>query len=128
MFTIHKYNINHMTAHHHLKTARTITHLMENQFSILGFKFGFDPLIGMIPGFGDLVSALLSAYLLWIGYQLRIPGKQLILMIWYIILDLLLGLIPIIGDASDFIFRSSAKNMEILNKYAPAEVVEGEVL
>lgn len=117
-----------LTPHHHLKAAQAMTNLLENQFNIFGFKFGLDPLLGLIPGFGDAFSAFLSAYLVWIGLQLKIPAGQIVLMIWYIIFDFILGILPIVGDVADFVFRANVKNMAILTKYAPTEIVEGEII
>ena len=65
----------------HLKTASYIADLLDNKFKVLGFRFGIDPLLGLIPGGGDLVSFLLSLYIVWIGVKflagemLRIEGQ-----------------------------------------------------
>jgi hypothetical protein len=110
----------------HLKTATNLTHILENQFQIGRFKFGLDPILGLIPGGGDLITAILSFYIVWIGIQMHLPGHKITQMISNIVVDFLLGLIPILGDASDFIFKANTKNLKILHDFAPTEFYEGE--
>jgi|SRR3989344_506410 len=112
----------------HLKTVEFLTKLLESQFKIGPFKFGLDPLIGLIPGGGDLITAIISFYIVWIGVQMKLPTDKIIAMIWNVILDLLLGLIPVIGDITDFIFHANTKNLKIIKEFAPEEVIEGEVI
>lgn len=101
----------------HLKMARTLTYLLENQFKFGRFKFGLDPVLGLVPGFGDAISATLALYIVWIAINSRVPQDKIILMLWNIVLDFLLGLLPLIGDVADFAFKSNSINLEILEKY-----------
>lgn len=111
----------------HLKMARFLTDLLENKFGIGGLRFGFDPIIGAIPGFGDVITAIMSFYLVWIGVQMRLPQEKIVEMIGNIMLDFLIGIIPFIGDFADFVYRSNSKNLNILETFAKS-VVEGEVI
>lgn len=107
-----------MTSQHHLKLARRFTNVMENQFSILGIKFGMDVILGLLPGVGDIISMLLSLYLIWIGWMMKVPTSQLLRMIINIGIDLLLGSIPLFGDVSDVFYRANNKNLELLEKFS----------
>lgn len=109
----------------HLETARSLAKLLDSQFSVLGFKFGLDPLIGLFPWLGDAVSAALAVYIIWIGKTLGIAEEKLTEMIRNVILDFLIGLVPVAGTIGDFFFKSNLKNLEILEKHI-GKVVEGE--
>ena len=107
-----------MVTHHHLKLARHFTDIMENRFSILGIRFGIDVILGLIPGIGDILSMLLSLYLIWIGWSMKVPSTYLMKMTLYIGIDLLLGSIPVLGDVSDVFYRANNKNLALLEKFA----------
>lgn len=108
----------------HIRFAEHITNILENRFRIMGMRFGLDPILGIIPGIGDILPALLSAYLVWIGIQMRIPNEAISKMVMNIVADFVIGIVPIIGDFGDFIFKSSTKNLQILKEYARDDVVD----
>lgn len=112
------------TIKHHFKFAEMLTRLLDDQFKFGRFSFGLDPLLGMIPGIGDVLSFVISAYIVWIGIQMQLPGHKIALMVWNITIDFLFGLIPFLGDGIDFIYKANRKNMEILQKHLNADVVE----
>ena len=100
-----------------LKSARQFARLMDSRFSIFGFRFGLDSILGLIPGAGDVIGMLLSLYLIWIGIQMKIPSEKLIQMILNIAIDTTLGSVPILGDVADFIYKANTKNLRILEEY-----------
>lgn len=89
---------------------------MENQFSLYGVKFGLDSILGLIPGAGDLVALALSLYLLWIGHQAGLGWDKKLSMIKNIVLDFLIGGIPIIGDIADIFYKANTRNLAILKE------------
>src|SRR5690606_13700634 len=101
----------------HIKNARMLTDLLENKFSLFGFKFGLDPIIGFIPFFGDALTFLLSAYIIWIAHNSDVPGHAITKMWRNIIFDFFIGSVPVIGDISDFFYKASTKNLKILEQY-----------
>lgn len=111
----------------HLKTATILAKLLDNKFNILGVRFGIDPLLGLIPGGGDLVSLLLSLYVVWIGVKMKLPSDKLARMTWNVVLDFGVGLIPILGDIVDLAYKANLRNLEIL-KHSGEEIVEGEIV
>lgn len=116
-------------AEYHLKLAERVTRLMDSQFRILGFRFGLDPLLGLIPWAGDLITGCIALYLLWIGRKMNLPQEALYAMAKNLIVDLILGSLPFVGDIADFFYQANTKNLEILRKYSSAEfVLEGEVV
>lgn len=114
--------------HRHLQLATIITELLENRFNFLGLKFGLDPLLGLIPGIGDFIGLFLSLYLLWIGVRMNLPSEKISKMFSNIVFDFVLGLIPVVGDVGDFVFRANSKNLEILRSHMHSPIVEGEII
>lgn len=112
----------------HLKIARFLTDLLDNKFKLGKFGFGLDPFFSLFPFLGGLIPAVLSFYIVWIGVGIKLPPDKISQMVTNIILDFLLGGIPVIGVAADFIFKSNLKNMEILESYLKADVQEGQVV
>ena len=100
----------------HLIAVRKVTKLLETKFSIWKFKFGLDPILGLIPGLGDIISAILSFYIVFVAILHKLPILKIIRMVFNICFDLLIGSIPIIGDALDFVMKPNLKNLTILEK------------
>lgn len=109
----------------HLRMARIITNLLENKFELGKFKFGFDPILGIIPGIGDVLTFGISFYLIWIGFQIRLPNKKIFEMISNILIDFFIGLLPVIGDFTDVIYRANSRNLKILEEFS-SQVVEAD--
>lgn len=113
-----RYSIGMNTAAtHHLFFARSLTHLLDSRFSLFGFRFGLDPVLDLIPGIGTIVPTLLSGYLIWIGIQLEVPSKLLTQMIINVIVDGILGSIPVVGLVADAFFKANEKNLKILEEH-----------
>lgn len=111
----------------HLQVAEHMAKILENKFEVLGFKFGIEPLIGLIPWIGDVIAFILSMYIVWIATQMKLPREVIGVMYRNVVFDLLLGLVPIVGDISDFIYKANSKNLALLLKHKNY-VQEGEVL
>src|SRR5438045_6376186 len=109
----------------HIRMATAFSRLMDEQFKIGPFKFGLDPLIGLVPGLGDILPAILGFYLVWIAWVHELPTRKIIRMIVNIVLDFGLGFIPIVGDVTDFFFKSNKNNLEILKSHLE-EPLEGK--
>src|SRR6266404_3666940 len=98
----------------HLKTATVLSYLLDNQFSLFGLRLGLNSFIDLIPGFGDVVAALLSLYLVWIAVEMELPRLKILQMLGNILINFLIGLIPIIGDAAYIFRKPNMKNLKIL--------------
>jgi hypothetical protein len=82
------------------------------------FRFGLDPLIGLIPGIGDTSSALVSAFALIQAARLGVPKILLARMSLNILINEIIGIIPVVGDAFSFWFKSNARNYQIIKDHA----------
>lgn len=84
------------------------------------FKFGLDPIIGLIPGIGDSASAIASAIALIQAARLGLPKIALARMSLNILINEVIGIIPGVGDAFSFWFKSNARNYQILQRHLGA--------
>lgn len=116
-----------MKPEHHYKIAKGIVYVMENRFRLFGLKFGVDPVIGFIPWIGDAISNAIALYLVVLAKRMDVEQKHINRMIANIAFDFLIGLIPFVGDVSDFFIRSNTKNLRIIEKHGKVNVVEGEI-
>jgi len=85
---------------------------------ILNVRIGLDPILGLVPWFGDTISALFSLYLIGSAIQYRAPKVVILRMAMNVAFDYLLGIVPFVGDASDFFVNSNRGNMNLLRRHA----------
>ncbi len=111
-----------------IKTAKFLAKILDSQFNIAGVKFGLDPIIDIIPIFGDIAGVLLSLFILRIAYQIGISKSDFAKMILNIIIDFIVGFIPYLGVILDIFYRSNLRNIKILEKYSHGKFVEGEIV
>jgi Domain of unknown function (DUF4112) len=93
--------------------------LLERSFHIPGTKvpIGLDAIVGVVPVLGDIVTAIMGAYIVWEARNLGISKFQLMRMAANIGIETVLGAIPVAGDLFDFIWRSNSKNLRIIKKH-----------
>jgi len=96
---------------------RKFARLMDTQFNIRGFRFGLDPILGLIPGVGDFIGLLFSGGLVALASRRGISGKLLILMSLNVFIDTVVGSIPILGGIFDFFYKANTRNIRLLEKY-----------
>lgn len=82
------------------------------------WRVGLDTILGFFPGFGDVLSAILATLLLGAAVQHRVPFVILLKMAFLILVDLVIGLVPVAGDVADVLFKSNRKNLDLLKRYA----------
>jgi hypothetical protein len=81
-------------------------------------RFGLDPLIGLLPGIGDVTSAIISAVAFVHAARCGLPKILLTRMAVNILINELVGIIPGLGDAFSFWFKSNVRNYELLRRYS----------
>ncbi len=98
---------------------RWIALLMDNLVRVPGtrFRIGIDPLIGLIPGIGDTGSAIVSAVALLQAARQGLPKIILARMAVNILLNEFIGIVPVVGDAFSFWFKSNARNHQLIKDY-----------
>lgn len=85
---------------------------------VVGWRFGLDAIIGLIPNVGDTLTSLASFYILIAGARYGVPKITLLRMAFNIGLDYLVGTIPFIGDAFDFVWKSNKQNIDLIRERA----------
>jgi len=110
-----------------LNRIRKLSRLMDTAIGIPGTKFriGLDPIIGLVPGAGDIVDTAFSAYLIYLATRFNIPQKTLGKMIYNIGLEAVVGSVPLVGDIFDAFYKSNMRNLALLE--AHLEEVEPEL-
>ena len=107
------------------KSIERLGWIMDDLFRVpvLGWRFGLDALVGLIPGFGDAGTTLVSFYILAAGVRYRVPKITLARMGLNIAIDYVVGSLPVVGDIADAWWKSNRMNIELLRKRAtvPAE-------
>jgi len=95
---------------------------MDNAFVVpgLGWRFGLDPIIGLIPVVGDLATTLISLYIIAAAAQMQVPRSTLARMGLNIAIDSVAGAIPLVGNLFDFAWKANALNMQLLERHANA--------
>jgi hypothetical protein len=85
---------------------------------IVGWRFGLDALIGLVPNVGDTLTSVASFYILIAGVRYGVPKITILRMAFNIGLDYLVGAIPFIGDAFDFVWKANKQNMNLIRERA----------
>jgi hypothetical protein len=102
-----------------LKQLDTLAKLMDSQFSVpgTGIRFGLDALIGLVPGAGDIATFAVSGYMLLIMAQNGASGFVLARMVINVLIDSIIGSIPLLGDLFDIAFKANTRNMQLMHEH-----------
>ena len=110
-----------------LNRIRRFSRFMDTAFRIPGtpFRFGWDPILGLLPGAGDLITAGISAYLILTAARFKLPRGVLGWMIFNVALEAVVGAIPLVGDLFDAYYKANIRNLALLEKHL--QVTEPEL-
>jgi hypothetical protein len=102
-----------------LARFRAAADLFDNKFRVPGtnFRFGIDPLIGLVPGLGDVAGAAFAVWSVVLARKLGAPGVIQTQMLANIALDMVGGSVPIFGDIFDLAFKAHARNRKLLDAW-----------
>jgi cytochrome c biogenesis protein CcdA len=84
------------------------------------FRIGFDALIGLVPGIGDLIGTALSAYIVAAAARRGMPGSVLLRMAFNVGVETIVGAVPILGDLFDAAWKANQRNVDLLRQYSAA--------
>lgn len=98
--------------------SRKFAELLDSWFTIPGtkIKVGLDPIVGLVTGVGDLAGASLSVYFMFYATRLGARSSVLLRMFMNIMADLLIGLVPILGDLFDVAWKANLRNAKLLEE------------
>jgi hypothetical protein len=102
-----------------LKRYSLIVNVLDQFFRVPGtrWRFGFDALLGLIPGVGDVATALVGTYGLVIAYRSGVPAAIQMRMLMNLLVDAAVGAIPFFGDLFDFAFKAHVRNERLLRDW-----------
>ena len=103
-----------------LASLRQISRLLDSAFEVPGtsWRFGLDPIVGLIPGIGDFLPPLFTVAILVQAWQLGVPKVVQGRMLINVALDTLVGAVPLVGDLFDFAWKANNLNMELIERHA----------
>jgi hypothetical protein len=103
-----------------LEALRSFQEWLDEAFRVPGtsLRFGWDPLIGLLPYAGDVLTALMSGAIVLQAHHMRLPRVVQLRMLGNVAIDLVAGAIPFLGDAADFFWKSNKKNFVMLEQHA----------
>ena len=106
-----------------LEALRKVAQILDSAFVVPGtsYRVGLDPILGLVPGLGDLVSPLFTIGILWQARELALPRIVQLRMIFNVAIDSLVGAVPLLGDLFDFAWKANKMNLALLERHAQEE-------
>lgn len=103
--------------HPQLTQLKKLARLMDSQFTgPFGIRFGLDALIGLVPFLGDIITGLISLFIIFRSAQMGSPPLTLVRMAINVTLDIALTGIPFLGNLADFCWRANDRNIALLEQ------------
>ncbi|KJS01186.1 MAG: hypothetical protein VR65_09815 [Desulfobulbaceae bacterium BRH_c16a] len=100
-----------------MRRLRSLSRLLDSAIPLPGgYRIGLDGLIGLIPGFGDMAGGIASSYIIIEAARLGASTSTLLRMVFNVLLETFIGLIPFLGDLFDFVWKANERNMTLMEK------------
>jgi hypothetical protein len=113
-----------------IAALRKLQHALDNAFRVpgTGIRFGWDPIVGLVPWLGDVVTALFACAVITEAHRMRVPRIVQLRMLLNVGVDVLIGLVPIAGDVADVFWKASTRNMVLLERHTagPGRATPGD--
>jgi len=105
--------------HRRLERIRKLGRVLDTAIPVPGtsFRFGLDPVIGLVPGLGDAVGTVLSGYIVIEATRFGASLSVLLRMLMNVALEAVVGLVPAAGDIFDAIWKSNTRNLRLLERH-----------
>jgi len=100
-----------------------LANLLDTAFILPGtnVRFGFDALIGLVPGIGDAITTAISLYIVLEARQLGAPAHLILRMLANVVVDGFVGAVPLVGDSFDVLWRANRRNVWLLREWLARE-------
>jgi hypothetical protein len=101
-----------------MQRLRSLAWLLDNSIPLPGgYRIGLDPIIGLVPGLGDAIGALISAFIINEARSLGAPRSILLRMLGNVVIETAVGAIPFAGDVFDAAYKANTRNLALLARY-----------
>lgn len=101
-----------------MKRMETVATLLDSgvELPVFGVKIGLDPVLGLLPGAGDLIAGVISLYIVAEAALLGVSTWTLARMLFNLVLDTAVGSVPLLGDAFDVMWRANDRNVRLAKR------------
>jgi Domain of unknown function (DUF4112) len=108
-----------MSHEERLAQVRWLARLMDDNFRVPGTKlrFGWDSVLGLFPGFGDVLTSAISLLIVHHAWQTGASSFTVARMLGNVGIDFVVGAIPFLGDLFDFVWKANRKNARLLEQH-----------
>lgn len=102
-----------------LRRVKRLAWILDAAFRLPGtrFRVGVDALVGLLPVGGSAVMGLVSLYIVWEAWRLRVPSALLVRMVGNVLLETAVDTIPVAGDLFDAAFKANLRNVALLEQH-----------
>ncbi|MBM3834152.1 MAG: DUF4112 domain-containing protein [Verrucomicrobia bacterium] len=98
-----------------LRRIRSLSRFLDQSIILPGgYRIGFDPIIGLIPAAGELITAALSCYMILEAYRLGIPKRVIAQMAMNVAAETIVGTVPVVGDVFDAVWKANMRNLRLV--------------
>jgi hypothetical protein len=99
-----------------LLRARWLANWLDARFTLFGIRFGFQGIIGLVPVVGDTLGMLAGIFPIYLAYRHRLGVTVQLRMAANLLIEWILGIVPVIGDAADIWYKANLRNLSLLEK------------
>jgi hypothetical protein len=112
-----------------VERLRRLGNLLDNSIPVPGtsFRFGWDTVVGLVPGVGDLLGSALSLYIVLEAARLGVPRALLLRMGYNVAVDAVVGAVPVLGDIFDAGFKANLRNLALVQQHVERPVASQRV-
>jgi hypothetical protein len=100
-----------------LDRLERLAHTLDSRYSVLGIRFGWDSILGLVPGLGDLATLGPAGFILLEAHRMGAPTSLKARMAANSGLDWLVGSVPLLGDALDVWLKANRRNVALLRDH-----------
>ena len=102
------------------RELEVLSQLMDNRFRVpvLGWRFGLNAIIDLIPEIGDIATTIIALYVLVSAVRYRVPKITLLRMGLNVAIYFVGGLVPFAGDLFAIWWKPNIRNINLLRRRA----------
>ena len=101
-----------------LGRMRYLSRLLDNSIWLPGgYRIGLDPIIGLVPWVGDFLTSTLSFWIIFDAARMGLKKRVLARMAGNVLLESLVGTVPVLGDLFDAAWKANARNFQLVEQH-----------